>query len=206
MVWKGWVSDVRRYIITLWELRINTTVYRVLFSSLLVINLFKLPLIRRVYSFIYLFICSCICLFFFIYLIIYLFIFNPFIVHSFTYNFIYLFICLWSLFSFHFQMFIYIYISIKGFLASTDERKNKASGGIAGRKMAFTQTLSKSYRGFRSLYVPLHRQRPWHKFKSNLNQVTLTRHWCYLEESAALVRVLSASVSFSSKIYLWTTK
>lgn len=84
--------------------------------------------------------------------------------------------------------------------------KNKASEGIAGRKMAFTQTLSKSYRGFRSLYVPLHRQRPWHKFKSNLNQVTLTRHWCYLEESAALVRVLSASVSFSSKIYLWTTK
>ena len=131
MVWKGWVSDVRRYIITLWELRIKTTVYRVLFSSLLVMNLFKLPLICRVYSFIYLFICSCICLvFFFIYLIIYLFIFNPFIVHSFTYNFIYLFICLWSLFSFHFQMFIYIYISIKGLLASTDERRIRRAGEL----------------------------------------------------------------------------
>ena len=144
--------------------------------------------------------------FFFIYLIIYLFIFNPFIVHSFTYNFIHLFICLWSLFSFHFQMFIYIYISIKGLLASTDERRIRRAGELRVGKMAFTQTLSKSYRSFRSLYVPLHRQRPWHKFKSNLNQVTLTRHWCYLEESAALVRVLSASVSFSSKIYLWTTK
>lgn len=134
MVWKGWVSDVRRYIITLWELRIKTTVYRVLFSSLLVMNLFKLPLIRRVYSFIYLFICSCICLFFFIYLIIYLFIFNPFIVHSFTYNFIYLFICLWSLFSFHFQMLIYIYISIKGLLASTDERRIRRAGELREEK------------------------------------------------------------------------
>lgn len=133
MVWKGWVSDVRRYIITLWELRIKTTVYRVLFSSLLVINLFKLPLIRRVYSFICLYVHVFVC-FFFIYLIIYLFIFNPFIVHSFTYNFINLFICLWSLFSFHFQMFIYIYISIKGLLASTDERRIRRAGELREEK------------------------------------------------------------------------
>ena len=97
---------------------------------------------------------------------------------------------------------IFVFLSLSNAylraLGKYRREKNKASGGIAGRK--------KSYRGFRSLYVPLHRQRPWHKFKSNLNQVTLTRHWCYLEESAALVLFLSASVSFSSKIYLWTTK
>ena len=130
MVWKGWVSDVRRYIITLWELRIKTTVYRVLFSSLLVMNLFKLPLIRRVYSFIYLFICSCICLFFFSFILSFIYSFLILLLYIHSHNFIHLFICLWSLFSFHFQMFIYIYISIKGLLASTDERRIRRAGEL----------------------------------------------------------------------------
>lgn len=130
MVWKGWVSDVRRYIITLWELRIKTTVYRVLFSSLLVMNLFKLPLIRRVYSFIYLFICSCICLFFFFFILSLIYSFLILLLYIHSHNFIHLFICLWSLFSFHFQMFIYIYISIKGLLASTDERRIRRAGEL----------------------------------------------------------------------------
>ena len=130
MVWKGWVSDVRRYIITLWELRIKTTVYRVLFSSLLVMNLFKLPLIRRVYSFIYLFICSCICLFFFSFILSLIYSFLILLLYIHSHNFIHLFICLWSLFSFHFQMFIYIYISIKGLLASTDERRIRRAGEL----------------------------------------------------------------------------
>ena len=127
MVWKGWVSDVRRYIITLWELRIKTTVYRVLFSSLLVMNLFKLPLIRRVYSFIYLFICSCICLFFFSFILsfIYSFLILLLYIHSLIILFIYLF-----LYDLCFPFTFKCYISIKGLLASTDERRIRRAGEL----------------------------------------------------------------------------
>ena len=55
-------------------------------------------------------------------------------IHSLIILFIYLFICLWSLFSFHFQMFIYIYISIKGPLASTDERRIRRAGELREEK------------------------------------------------------------------------
>lgn len=89
-------------------------------------NLFKLPLIRRVYTFIYLFICSCICLFFlFILSFIYSFLILLLYIHSLIILFIYLFV-----YDLCFPFTFKCYISVKGLLASTDERRIRRAGEL----------------------------------------------------------------------------